>query len=166
MDLFLPESGLVIWMTIAFGIVFFILSKFGFPINLKSINEREKYIIKSLDAANEAQQKLLEIEDKGKEIIANAEQQQLLIVKESQELKKKLVEEAKMQAQKEADNIIANARIQIEKEKETALSDIRNEVLQVSLSIAEKVLEKELENKKAHTQYVEKLLDNMSMSQS
>ena len=148
MDLFLPESGLVIWMTIAFGIVFFILSKFGFPIILKSINEREKYIIKSLDAANEAQQKLLEIEDKGKEIIANAEQQQLLIVKESQELKKKLVEEAKMQAQKEADNIIANARIQIEKEKETALSDIRNEVLQVSLSIAEKVLEKELENKK------------------
>ena len=166
MDLFLPESGLVIWMTIAFGIVFFILSKFGFPIILKSINEREKYIIKSLDAANEAQQKLLEIEDKGKEIIANDEQQQLLIVKESQELKKKLVEEAKMQAQKEADNIIANARIQIEKEKETALSDIRNEVLQVSLSIAEKVLEKELENKKAHTQYVEKLLDNMSMSQS
>lgn len=166
MDLFLPESGLVIWMTIAFGIVFFILSKFGFPIILKSINEREKYIIKSLDAANEAQQKLLEIKDKGKEIIANAEQQQLLIVKESQELKKKLVEEAKMQAQKEADNIIANARIQIEKEKETALSDIRNEVLQVSLSIAEKVLEKELENKKAHTQYVEKLLDNMSMSQS
>ncbi len=166
MDLFLPESGLVIWMTIAFGIVFFILSKFGFPIILKSINEREKYIIKSLDAANEAQQKLLEIEDKGKEIIANAEQQQLMIVKESQELKKKLVEEAKMQAQKEADNIIANARIQIEKEKETALSDIRNEVLQVSLSIAEKVLEKELENKKAHTQYVEKLLDNMSMSQS
>lgn len=166
MDLFLPESGLVIWMTIAFGIVFFILSKFGFPIILKSINEREKYIIKSLDAANEAQQKLLEIEDKGKEIIANAEQQQLLIVKESQELKKKLVEEAKMQAQKEADNIIANARIQIEKEKETALSDIRNELLQVSLSIAEKVLEKELENKKAHTQYVEKLLDNMSMSQS
>ena len=59
MDLFLPESGLVIWMTIAFGIVFFILSKFGFPIILKSINEREKYIIKSLDAANEAQQKLL-----------------------------------------------------------------------------------------------------------
>ena len=166
MDLFLPESGLVIWMTIAFGIVFFILSKFGFPIILKSINEREKYIIKSLDAANEAQQKLLEIEDKGKEIIANAEQQQLLIVKESQELKKKIVEEAKMQAQKEADNIIANARIQIEKEKETALSDIRNEVLQVSLSIAEKVLEKELENKKANTQYVEKLLDNMSMSQS
>ncbi|HOR40188.1 MAG TPA: F0F1 ATP synthase subunit B [Paludibacteraceae bacterium] len=166
MDLFLPESGLVIWMTIAFGIVFFILSKFGFPIILKSINEREKYIIKSLDAANEAQQKLLEIEDKGKEIIANAEQQQLLIVKESQELKKKLVEEAKMQAQKEADNIIENARIQIEKEKETALSDIRNEVLQVSFSIAEKVLEKELENKKAHTQYVEKLLDNMSMSQS
>ena len=90
MDLFLPESGLVIWMTIAFGIVFFILSKFGFPIILKSINEREKYIIKSLDAANEAQQKLLEIEDKGKEIIANAEQQQLLIVKDSQELKKKL----------------------------------------------------------------------------
>lgn len=166
MDLFLPESGLVIWMTIAFGIVFFILSKFGFPIILKSINEREKHIIKSLDAANEAQQKLLEIEDKGKEIIANAEQQQLLIVKESQELKKKLVEEAKMQAQKEADNIIENARIQIEKEKETALSDIRNEVLQVSFSIAEKVLEKELENKKAHTQYVEKLLDNMSMSQS
>ena len=73
MDLFLPESGLVIWMTIAFGIVYFILSKFGFPIILKSINEREKYIIKSLDAANEAQQKLLEIEDKGKEIIANAE---------------------------------------------------------------------------------------------
>jgi F-type H+-transporting ATPase subunit b len=166
MDLFLPESGLVIWMTIAFGIVFFILSKFGFPIIIKSINEREKYIIKSLEAANEAQQKLVEIEDKGKEIIATAEHQQLSIVKESQELKKKLVEEAKTQAQKEADDIIANARIQIEKEKEIALSDIRSEVLQVSLTIAEKILEKELENKQAQTLYVERLLDSISGSKS
>jgi F-type H+-transporting ATPase subunit b len=166
MDLFLPESGLVIWMTIAFGIVFFILSKFGFPIIIKSINEREKYIIKSLEAANEAQKKLVEIEDKGKEIIATAEHQQLSIVKESQELKKKLVEEAKMQAQKEADNIIANARIQIEKEKEIALSDIRSEVLHVSLTIAEKILEKELDNKQAQTKYVERLLDSISVSKS
>ncbi|MBP6230519.1 MAG: F0F1 ATP synthase subunit B [Paludibacteraceae bacterium] len=166
MDLFLPESGLVIWMTIAFGIVFFILSKFGFPIILKSIREREAYIKQALDAANEAHHELEKIEEKGKEIIIAAEKQQLTIVKESQELKKKLVEEAKKQAQKEADIIVANTRIQIEKEKNAALADIRKEVAQVSISIAEKVLEKELVNKGDQTSYIDRLLENMSASQS
>ncbi len=161
MDLFLPEFGLVIWMTIAFGIVLFILSKFGFPVILKSINEREKYIIKSLEAAKEAQQKLEEIEQRGNEIINQAEKQQLSIVKETQDLKKKLLDEAKAEASKEAELMIANAKVFIEKEKEKALAEIKNEVLGLSINIAEKILANELSDKKAQTAYAERIVKDV-----
>ena len=65
MNLFLPDSGLLFWMLISFSVVFFVLAKFGFPVILKSINEREKYIQESLGAANEAQNALANIQEQG-----------------------------------------------------------------------------------------------------
>ncbi|NCC98644.1 MAG: ATP synthase F0 subunit B [Bacteroidia bacterium] len=158
MNLFLPESGLVIWMLLAFSIVFFVLAKFAWPSILKSIQKRQEYISDSLVKANEAIQTLSGLEQKGKEIIANAQAEQLRMVKETKVLNDKMVAEAKEQAKIEAEKIIENAHERIRIDKEHAILEIRKEITGLTISIAEKILKKELEDKQAQSQYINRLL--------
>lgn len=164
MNLFLPDSGLVVWMLLAFTIVFIVLAKFGWPIILQSLNNREQYITDSLQKADEAVKALAGLEQKGKDIIANAQAEQLRMVKETQAISEKMIQEAKQQAQTEADKIIASAQQQIQKDKEKALQDIRKEVVTLSIGMAEKVLRKELSDPKSQSDYIERLLNDNSLS--
>ncbi|MBP5259279.1 MAG: F0F1 ATP synthase subunit B [Paludibacteraceae bacterium] len=164
MNLFLPDSGLVVWMLLAFSIVFIVLAKFGWPIILQSLNNREQYITDSLQKADEAVKALAGLEQKGKDIIASAQAEQLRMVKETQAISEKMIQEAKLQAQTEADKIIASAQEQIRKDKEKALQDIRKEVVSLSIGMAEKVLRKELDNPKSQSDYIERLLNDNSLS--
>ncbi|HPG55819.1 MAG: F0F1 ATP synthase subunit B [Paludibacteraceae bacterium] len=158
MNLFLPESGLVIWMLLAFSIVFFVLAKFAWPSILKSIQQRQEYISDSLVKANEAIQTLSGLEQKGKQIIADAQAEQLRMVKETKALNDKMVAEAKEQAKIEAEKIIENAHDRIRLDKEHAILEIRKEIAGLTISIAEKILKKELEDKQAQSQYINRLL--------
>ena len=164
MNLFLPDSGLVVWMLLAFSIVFIVLAKFGWPIILQSLNNREQYITDSLQKADEAVKALAGLEQKGKDIIASAQAEQLRMVKETQAISEKMIQEAKLQAQTEADKIIASAQEQIRKDKEKALQDIHKEVVSLSIGMAEKVLRKELDNPKSQSDYIERLLNDNSLS--
>ncbi len=81
-------------------------------------------------------------------------------MKESQELKNQVIEEAKVQARQEAEKIVAEARLKIEKEQAEAMAQIKNEVIALSVDIAEKLLQHELSDKQAQNDYVERLLKN------
>ena len=154
MNLFLPEAGLVVWMLIAFSLVFFVLAKFAWPSILNSIKEREEHIADSLKKADEATKALAGLEEKGKEIIAQAQAQQIALVKDTKTLTDKMIADAKIEAKKQAEQIISDAQAKILKDKEAAILEIRKEVAQLSISIAEKVLLKELSDKKAQNAYI------------
>ena len=70
------------------------------------------------------------------------------------EAKQAEIAEAKNQAKAEAQQIIDNAREQIAKEKAQAIAEIRSEVAALSIGMAEKILRKELENKKVEVQNI------------
>ena len=160
MDLFLPESGLVIWMLIAFLIVFAILAKAGWPMIMNAVEKRNAHIADSLLKAEEANNALAGIEQKQKETLATTQAEQIRIMKESQDLKTQLIEEAKVQARKEAEKIVADARLKIEKEQAEAMANIKNEVIALSVDIAEKLLQRELSDKPSQSAYIEQLLKN------
>ena len=160
MDLFLPESGLVIWMLIAFLIVFFILAKAAWPMIMGAVEKRNAHIADSLLAAEEANNALAGIEQKKQETLAATQAEQLRIMKESQNLKNQVIEEAKVQARQEAEKIVAEARLKIEKEQAEAMAQIKNEVIALSVDIAEKLLQRELSDKQAQNDYIEQLLKN------
>ena len=160
MDLFLPESGLVIWMLIAFLIVFAILAKAGWPMIMGAVEKRNAHIADSLLKAEEANNALTGIEQKQKETLAATQAEQIRIMKESQELKAQVVEEAKLEARKEAEKIVADARLKIEKEQAEAMANIKDEVIALSVDIAEKLLQRELSDKSSQTDYIEQLLKN------
>ena len=100
MNLFLPEAGLVIWMLIAFSILFFVLAKFAWPVILKSVSARQEHIAESLRKADEAVKTLESLEAKGNQIIAAAQAEQLKMVKETKELNNKMISEAKAKAER------------------------------------------------------------------
>ena len=160
MELFLPESGLMFWMLIGFLIVLFILAKVGWPMIMEAVNQRNQHISDSLLAAKEANESLAGIEEAKEKALAEQRAEQVRIMNESQELKAQLIEEAKAQARAEAEKIVANARLTIQKEQAEAMAQIKNEVITLSVDIAEKLLKRELADKDAQSEYIETLLKN------
>ena len=158
MELFLPESGLMIWMLIGFLIVLFILAKVGWPMIMGAVTKRNQHISDSLMAAQEANDALAGIEAAKEKALAEQHAEQLRIINESQELKKQLIEEARNEARNEAEKIVADARLKIQKEQEEAMNQIKAEVITLSVDIAEKLLQRELSDKDAQSRYIEELL--------
>jgi F-type H+-transporting ATPase subunit b len=166
MELFTPEVGLLIWMLIPFLIVFAILAKFAWPVIIKGVDERAKFIDDSIQSAKEANEKLASIKSEGEAILAAAREEQLKLLKDAADIRDKLIKEAKQQAGVEADKVMQDAKVAIQKEKEDAIRDIRKQVAELSIDIAEKVLRKNLDNKPAQVELVDKLLDEVMISKS
>lgn len=148
----------MIWMLIGFLIVLFILAKVGWPMIMGAVTKRNQHISDSLLAAEEANNALAGIEAAKEKALADSKAEQLRIMNESQELKKQLIEEARQEARNEAEKIVADARLKIQKEQAEAMSQIKAEVITLSVDIAEKVLQRELSDKEAQTEYIEQLL--------
>jgi F-type H+-transporting ATPase subunit b len=158
MELFTPEVGLIFWMLIAFLLVFFILAKFAWPVIIKGVEERRAFIDNSVAAAREANERLAGLREEGEKIVKKAREEELRILKTTEEASAKLIQEAKAKAGAEADKLIAEARTVIEKEKEKAVKDIHNRVAALSIDIAEKILRRDLENRDAQKELAEKFI--------
>ena len=161
MSLLTPDSGLLFWMFISFGVVFVILAKFGFPIITKMVEDRKQYVESALNAAKEAKLQLENVKSEGAKILAEARSKEMQLLKDGADMRDKMVEDAKQLAQVEADKMIQEARILIQKEKENAIKDIRKQVAMLSVEIAEKILRKNLDNQTAQIELIDKLLDEV-----
>jgi len=154
-----PDLGLLFWMLVSFGIVFFILAKYGFPIIVKMVDERKAFIDKSLEAAKAANERLAGIQEESERLLKQTRDEEMRILKEAKEAKNKIIAEAKEQAAVEAGKLVAEAKTAIQKEKDLAIRDIQNRIAELSINIAEKVLRKNLDNSTAQRELVEKLID-------
>ena len=137
MSLITPDFGLLVWMTLIFGIVFFVLAKWGFPMITGSVEKRAQRIGDSIKAAKEAEEKLRNLAEEQSRMIEETRQEQSRILKEAAASRDNSVEQAKVQAREEASRILDQARTQIAAEKESALRDVRKEVALLSVSVAE-----------------------------
>jgi len=164
MSLLTPDFGLVFWMLLCFLIVLFILGKYGWPVIIGMINKRGDYIEDSLKAAHEANEKLQNIKIEGEKILSAAKGEQINILKQATKMKEQIIGDAKDKAQIEAEKIIENAKAAILKEKENAIKDIRTQVAELSIAIAEKVLRRELVDEKSQTEMINTLLDEINVT--
>jgi len=147
MSLLLPETGLLFWMLLSFGIVAFILVKFGFPVIINMVESRKTYIDESLLIAKQAYIEMDKVKAAGEAIVDNARREQVQILNEATQTRDLLIKDAKDRAQSEGQKMIDEARKQILIEKEDAIRDIRRQVAELSVDIAERVLREKLEKK-------------------
>lgn len=164
MSLLLPDSGLLFWMTIVFLVVFGILLKWGFPSIIKMVNERKEYIDASLAKAEEANLRLANIEKQGEELLMEAREKQAQILREASETRDAIVGKAQEKAQEESARILSEAKAEIESQKQAAIRDIRAQVAELSVQIAEKILHKELSGSEEQTKLINSLLDEVAAS--
>ncbi len=162
MDLLIPSSGLLFWMSLTFFVVLLILWKFGFPVIVNMVNERKAFIDDSLQKAREANEKLANIQKEGESILQEAREKQTAILKEAAATRDAIVEKAQQKAREESVRLIEEARTEIESEKQAAINDIRNQVAELSLQIAEKVVRKNLSDDKAQMELIDRMLDDVS----
>ena len=162
MDLLMPESGLLFWMTIVFLIVFLILWKWGFPSIVKMVNERKAFIDESIKKAHEANERLANIQKESESMLQEAREKQATILKEAAETRDAIVEKAQNKAREEGARIVNEAKAQIETEKQNAIRDIRSHVVELSVQIAEKILRENLSTDAKQMDLVNRLLDEVS----
>lgn len=165
MSLVTPDFGLLFWMVIIFGVVFFLLAKFGFPVITSMVRKRSDHIEDSLKKAKEAQEALENLTQEGRKIIEDARLEQGRILKEATRTRDQIIAEAKQKAQEEADKIVAHAKIQIAAERESAVRDLCRQVSLISVKVAEKIVKKELDSSEQQLALIDRLVEECSNSE-
>ena len=161
MSLLLPDSGLLFWMFLSFGIVFVVLAKYGFPIIVKMVEGRKTYIDQSLEVASEANAHLSKLKEQGEALLVAANKEQGRILKEAMQERDKIIHEARKQAEAAAQKELDEVKKQIQIEKDEAIRDIRRQVAILSVDIAEKVIRKNLDDKREQMEMIDRMLDEV-----
>jgi F-type H+-transporting ATPase subunit b len=156
--------GTVIWTTIAFLVVVFVLGKFAWPSILKSIKEREDSIERALKDAEKAREQMRELKEGNEKLMAETRQERDNLMKEAREVKESIIAEAKEMATVEADKVIAASREAIRNEKAAAIADIKTQVAELSVLIAEKILKAELSSNGQQNAFVEEAMKNAKLN--
>ncbi len=161
MELFTPEFGLVFWMFVVFALLFAILAKFAWPYIIKSLEARGDMIDKGVLYAKNAKEQLDNAKTEAQKYVAEAQKQQADILRDAAKMKSQIIEEAKSAAQVEAKKVMDAAKVAIEQARKESELQFRNEVSSFALSIAEKIIKKNMEGNKAQTELVDKLLEEV-----
>ena len=150
-------------MLLAFLVVFFVVAKFGFPAIIGMVESRKQYIDESLKKAHEASERLANIQKEGESMLQEARQKQAQILKEAADTRDAIVAQAQEKAREEGNRLIAEAKGEIESQKQAAISEIRAQVAELSVKVAEKILRKELASDAAQMETIDRLLDEVAV---
>ena len=156
--------GLFVWQAVLFIALVFLLKKFAWKPILDSVNSREEGIKNALDSAEKAKLEMENLQADNQKLLKEARTEREAMLKEARDIKNKMIEDAKSEAQAEAGKLIAQAQASIESEKKAAIADLKSQVADLSIEIAEKVVRKELSNKDKQVKLVESMLGEATLN--
>jgi F-type H+-transporting ATPase subunit b len=155
--------GLFFWQTLLFVGLLLLLAKYAWKPILSAVEERENTIKDSLEAAEKAKADMEAVQADNKRILKEARAERDALLAEAKKTSTQIVNDAKEAAQAEADKIAAAAQEAIQQEKNVAINDIKAQVAELSVDIAQKVLQGELSDQKKQEQLVEKLVNDIEI---
>jgi len=138
------DPGLFIWTIITFLVLFFALAKFAWKPLLKMLKDREDMIRDSLDDAEKAKVELERLSEESEAIMAKARSEAQSILAEGKTAAEKVKDDIIAKSKEQANKIREDAGNQIQVEKDKAISEIKEEVVNLTLSVAEKLIQKNL----------------------
>jgi F-type H+-transporting ATPase subunit b len=157
------SPGLFIVQTILLLGLILLLVKFAWKPILGSLNEREEGITNALEAAENARKEMQNLQADNDKLLKEARAEREAMLKDAREIKDKLISESKEQAKIEGDKIVLQAQAAIESEKKAAMADIKSQVAELSVAIAEKVIKQQLSNKDKQLKLVDELLGDIKL---
>lgn len=150
--------GLFFWQLIIMIILIVLMVKYAWKPIMNSITEREEGIKDALQSAENAKKEMQNLKSDNEKLLQEARAERDAMLKEAREIKEKMIADAKNEAAHQGEQMITQAKAAIEAEKNAAMAELKNQVSEFSLQIAEQLLRKELSDKQAHAQLVEKML--------
>ena len=164
MDLLLPDSGLFLFQLLSFLILLFVLGKFAWRPILSALKDREQTIESALLSAEQAKAEMESLKSDNEKLLAEARAERDKILKEAMATANTIKEEAKEDTAKITAKMIEDAKASIENEKRAALTDVKNQVATLSLEITEKLLRKQLADRKAQKELVEDFVKDLNLN--
>lgn len=155
--------GLFFWQTLLFVLLLFLLKKYAWKPILDALNSREEGIKNALEEAEKARQEMVDLKSNNEKILKEARAERDSLLKDARTMKENMISEAKEEAQAQASKIINQAKTTIENEKLAAITELRNQVAELSIGIAEKILKDELSEKDKQVELIEKMLQEAKL---
>ena len=161
-----PAIGLVFWSVLIFGLFFFLLTKFAWKPILSAVKARDEMIKGSLASAAKAREEMLKLQSDNEAILKKAREEREVILKEAREVRDKLIGEAKGKATEEAEKIVEKAKAGIEREKTKALAEIHEQVANLSIDIASKILGEKLAKTDEQSKLIDKYIKDIDLNKN
>jgi len=156
--------GTIIWTSVAFLVVLFLLKKLAWGPILSGLKERETSIENALRQADQARDEMARLNNENAKIIEQARIEQDRIIAEAKAIREKMISDAKADAEAAGKKLAEDARLAIEAEKNAALREVKNMVANLSVDIAEKVLREKFADRSAQESFVNRELDNVTLN--
>jgi F-type H+-transporting ATPase subunit b len=158
------SPGLFFWQSVIVLILIFLLKKFAWKPILDSVAEREEGIQSALDQAEEAKKALADLQASNEELLKEARLERETMLKEARETRDQLVNGATAEAKEEAEKILTNAHNAIEAEKQKAMVDFKNQVAELSVDVASKILKDSLSSAESQKALAEKYVADLKLN--
>ena len=139
-----PDPGLYIWTIIVFLVLLFLLMKFAWKPLLAMLEKREENIKQALVGAEKARDELANVKEDTEKLLNEARTESQAIVAAGKKNAERMQDDIVEKAQSKSDALLADAKKQIELEKDRAITDVRAEVVNISMQVAEKLIKKNL----------------------
>jgi len=159
-----PDFGLLFWTTIIFLLFWFIIGKLAFKPIAEALRKRETDIQDSIDEAKRVKEEMASMKAENEKILAEARLERAQILKEAKDTKNEIITKARDDAKAEAQKISLNANTEIESQKRLAMIEAKNDVGNMALDIAEKIIKRELKSNPEHNAFVSKLVDDIKLN--
>src|SRR5690554_1699188 len=158
------SPGLFIMQTVIMIVLIFLMVKFAWKPILNSLNEREEVIQGALDAAEKAKLEMQNLNADNEKLLQEARAERESLLKEAREIKTKMISDAKEEAKSEANKMVAQAQAAIESERKSAIAELKQQVADLSMEIAEKVVKQELSDREKQLQLVDQMLGEAKLN--
>lgn len=162
-DVIKPDVGLIFWTTIFFAVFWWLMSRYAFKPIANALKKREHDIQDALDEAKKAKEEMANLHAENEKLIQVAREERAAMLKEAKDTKNAIIKEAKDKAKQEANTIVKNAKAEIETSKQAALVEVKNQVGNMALEIAEKVIRKQLAGNAEQESFVDSLVKELKV---
>ena len=161
---FQPSPGLAIWGLAIFLLFWGIMAKVAFGPIANALQTRENDIQDALDSAKTAKEEMSNLKAENEKLLATAREERSQMLKEAKDTKNQIINDAKDSAKSEASRIMIQANQDIENSKKAAMMEVKNEVGAIAISIAEKVIKRELAGNAEQESFVNALVKDVNLN--
>jgi F-type H+-transporting ATPase subunit b len=155
----------LIGQILSFTVLLLLLRAFLYKPVLAILDERKRRISEGLAAAEQSREHELEATKGAQEALENARREGQAAVQQAQQVAQRIQEEARTSAQSQAEAMLERARAEIQIERDNAITELRREFADLTITAAEKVVGQSLD-RAAHLRLINEALAESSFRAS